>query len=165
MVVVSNSTPLIYLAALSDFDLLRALFGSIRIPDAVHQEVVAQATGFPVQSAVQRAQGDWIQLIAVRKAPLVEGIMEDQKLQRGEAEAIVLAQELRANLLLLDQRRAVAYARASRIRVVRRPLVYVTAKRHGLIASVREKLDHLRKEGFWLKDKDYQTILAQLGEV
>jgi len=44
--VVADSTPLIYLAALSDVDLLRDLFGAIVIPSAVFTEVVSQAAAF-----------------------------------------------------------------------------------------------------------------------
>ena len=43
--VLADSTPLIYLAAISKFDLLRALCGSIIIPVAVYDEVVTQGTG------------------------------------------------------------------------------------------------------------------------
>ena len=44
MAAVADSSPLIYLAALSDFALLRELFGAVLIPPAVHREVVEQAS-------------------------------------------------------------------------------------------------------------------------
>ena len=47
MYVVSNSTPLIYLAALGDFALLRKMFGQIHIPRAVWIELVDQGGGQP----------------------------------------------------------------------------------------------------------------------
>jgi predicted nucleic acid-binding protein len=51
VVVVANSSPLIYLAALSDFELLPRLFGEIQIPPAVWMEVVVQGAGFPVRES------------------------------------------------------------------------------------------------------------------
>ena len=60
MAFVSNSTPLIYLAALADFDLLRALFDRILIPPAVYEEVVVNGAGYPVGSAVRQALDNWI---------------------------------------------------------------------------------------------------------
>jgi predicted nucleic acid-binding protein len=42
MAVVADSSPLIYLAALSDFYFLKELFGSVLIPPAVYREVVRQ---------------------------------------------------------------------------------------------------------------------------
>lgn len=55
MLVVSNSSPLIYLAALGDFELLPRLFGEIHIPRAVWTEIVEQGAGFPVQPAALQA--------------------------------------------------------------------------------------------------------------
>jgi len=67
MVVVSNSSPLIYLAALGDFELLRRLFGEIHIPPAVWAEIVEQGEGFPVQSAALHAAAQqWLRVTPVR---------------------------------------------------------------------------------------------------
>jgi predicted nucleic acid-binding protein len=55
--VVSNSSPLVYLAALGDFDLLRALFFEIAIPLAVFEEVVVNGAGFPAARFVLAAEG------------------------------------------------------------------------------------------------------------
>lgn len=49
--VVSNSSPLVYLAALEDFDLLPRLFGQIAVPKAVFEEVVIGGAGLPVADA------------------------------------------------------------------------------------------------------------------
>jgi predicted nucleic acid-binding protein len=165
MLVASDSSPLIYLAALGDFSLLRDLFGTIHIPEAVHAEVVLQAAGFPVRTEVERALGEWILVTPVRDRQLVEAALVEQKLHRGEAEAVVLARELPADLLLLDERRAVGHARAHGLAVIRTPMVYAAAKRHGLVPAIRERLDRLRLQGFWLKGADYEAILRQLGEL
>ena len=54
--VVSDSSPLNYLALLSDFDLLRQIYGTLIIPPAVYSETVENATGYPVQAAVRAAR-------------------------------------------------------------------------------------------------------------
>jgi predicted nucleic acid-binding protein len=67
VVVVSNSSPLIYLAALSDFELLSELFGESQIPPAVWTEIVEQGTGFPVQSAARQAIAQrWLRVTPLR---------------------------------------------------------------------------------------------------
>ncbi|MBI3694038.1 MAG: DUF3368 domain-containing protein [Acidobacteria bacterium] len=81
----------------------------------------------------------------------------------GETEAIVLYGELDARLLLVDEQRAVRYARQSGIQVARTPMIYATAQKRGLIANLAEKLDNLRRVGFWLKDEDYDAIVRELG--
>ena len=58
--VVSDSSPLNYLALLSDFDLLRQIHGNLVIPPAVHREVVERGAAYPVGKAVAAALGSWI---------------------------------------------------------------------------------------------------------
>jgi predicted nucleic acid-binding protein len=153
MPVVADSSPLIYLAALSDFHFLRDIFGEIVIPPAVYQEVVVQGTGFPVKANVVVALDDWIVVKAVRSRGYLE------------AEAIVLAQECEAARLLLDDRRAVSYARALGLNVTRTPVVYAEAKLRGWIPSIRENLDALRKKGFRLSERHYRLVLEEIGEL
>ena len=43
-------------------------------------------------------------------------------------------------------------------------MIYAEAKLRGWIPSVRAKLDALREKGFRLTDRDYQAVLAELGE-
>ena len=66
MIVVSNSSPLVYLAALSDIELLPKLFGKILIPPAVWREVVDQAEGLPVCAAVEGALGKWLEVVPLK---------------------------------------------------------------------------------------------------
>jgi uncharacterized protein len=58
MIVVSNSSPLVSLAAIGRLELLHDLYGTITIPQAVHQEVVMQGPGRPGAAEVQAL--DWI---------------------------------------------------------------------------------------------------------
>ena len=58
--VVSDSSPLHYLALLSDFDVLRQIYHTVVIPPAVYREVVEGGSGYPVAKAVQAALGTWI---------------------------------------------------------------------------------------------------------
>jgi predicted nucleic acid-binding protein len=56
--VISDSSPLNYLALLDDFDLLHQVFGTLIIPPAVYCEVVVNGSGYPVQTAVRAALGN-----------------------------------------------------------------------------------------------------------
>ena len=58
MIVVCNATPLIALAAVGQFDLLRAVYGEIHSPDAVFQEVVI--TGAGEAGAREVSAANWI---------------------------------------------------------------------------------------------------------
>jgi len=161
---VSNSSPLIYLAALGDLELLPQLFGRIAIPEAVHREVVVAGSGQSGAEAVARAQHDWLTVESIKDRRRAETLMNSPGLDVGEAEAIILAQELSHSTIILDDQSAVTLARSFGLSVVRTAALYVAAKKEGLIQSVQPKLDALRLEGFWLKDTDYFTVLAAADE-
>jgi predicted nucleic acid-binding protein len=149
---------------LGDFDLLMKLFGAVTIPPAVYQEVVIEGAGKPGEAETRQATGTWLTVAGEPDQVLVRGIMQSQGLHAGESEVIVLAQQLLADSVVLDDQRAVAYAKGCGLAVVRTPSMYITAKRRGLIGSVRAKLDRLRSAGFRLKDEDYEAVLRAAGE-
>lgn len=87
------------------------------------------------------------------------------RLQRGELHTIRLAQRFATDVVLLDEQPAVELARALGLPVLRTGALYVTAKRAGLVSSVRVRLDALRATGFWLRDRDYEMILRAADEI
>ena len=163
--VVSDSSPLNYLALLSDFDLIHQIYGALVIPPAVYHEVVERGAGYPVQAAVRAALGKWISVTEAPDAARVQSLRRDCRLDLGEGEAIVAAETLDATLLLMDEQRGVRCARQRGLTVVRTPLIYADAAIRGLIGSVREKLDELRASGFSLTDRHYEQILHETGEL
>ncbi len=100
MSIVSNVSPLINLARINKLDLLPRLYDSVLIPQAVWDEVVVQGVGQPGAEEVNSAS--WIKRSTVVSAPLVQALRQD--LDAGEAEAIALALETKAELLLMDER-------------------------------------------------------------
>jgi predicted nucleic acid-binding protein len=165
VVVVSNSSPLIYLAALSDFGMLQRLFGTIQIPPAVWSEIVDQGAGLPGREAARQAAAEgWLQITALR-APAEPIKSSGRTLHLGETEVIRLAEQLRADVLLMDDRLAVIYARSRGFRVAPTIAIYIEAKRRRLLHSVKERVDHLRAAGFRLTDADYRAVLAAAGEL
>lgn len=131
MLVVSNSSPLIALARLSYLDLLQALYGEIVIPQAVYQEVVQGGNGRAGSAAVQVAP--WISTQTVRDTIAVDILRE--QLDRGESEAIVLALETQAQLLLIDEARGRRIAQSRRLTHIGTVGIIVLAKRRNLIPS------------------------------
>ena len=89
------------MAALNDFDALRDLFGHVVIPPAIFQEVVIGGAGYPVSSLVTSAKGNWIHVRSLQDVTLVESLIE-AGLHAGESEALVLAQENGAEVVLMD---------------------------------------------------------------
>jgi predicted nucleic acid-binding protein len=162
--VVSDSSPLNYLALLSDFDLLRQIYHTVVIPPAVHREVVESGADYPVGKAVQAALGEWISVAEAPDPAQVAALRSAFHLDPGESEAILVAEALGDALILMDERRGVRCARSRGIVVIRTPLIYADEKIRGLIGSVQEKLDELRSHGFRLSSRHYEQILKDLGE-
>jgi predicted nucleic acid-binding protein len=86
-------------------------------------------------------------------------------LDRGEAEAIVLAIERRADLLLVDERRGRRAASAAALKVIGLFGVVARAKQAGLIDLAKPVLDELIQIArFWIGPDLYAEVLAELGE-
>ena len=158
--VVSNAGPLISLSTVSQLDLLRALFGQIVIPQAVHNEVVVHGEGEPGSREV--GESDWIKIRHVKDHLAVELLRET--LDAGESEAIVLAQELDARYIILDDGLARRKARLIKLRLVGTLGVLLMAKEVGLIPAVKPILDELRQTEFRVSDRVYQNVLSKAGE-
>lgn len=108
MIVVSDSSPLITLARIECFDLLRELYGRIYISTEVHAEVAVAGAGLP--GAFRTAQADWIEVKPVQDAASLASSFTRYRLGAGELSAIALARELSADLVLIDDRRARRHA-------------------------------------------------------
>lgn len=162
--VVSDSSPLNYLALLSDFDLLRQIYHTVVIPPAVYREVVESGADYPVGKAVQAALGSWISVAEAPDPGQVSALRRASHLDLGESEAILVAEALKNTPVLMDERRGVQCARSRGIVVIRTPLIYAHARILGLVGSVQEKLDELRSHGFRLSNLHYERILRDLGE-
>lgn len=104
MIVVSNTTPLIGLATIGRFDILRQVFGEIQIAQAVFAEAVSagrEEGGAKREVSASR----WVKVISVVDRLAVEVLLDE--LDAGEAETIVLARELKADWVLMDEKRDV----------------------------------------------------------
>jgi predicted nucleic acid-binding protein len=157
---VSNSGPLITLATIGKLSLLEALFGELCVPQAVYDEVVTYGSGEPGSAETSVATG--IRVRQVQDELAVHLLQES--LGTGESEAIVLAQELRARYVLIDD--ALARRRAEHIglRLTGTLGVLLMAKDAGLIPAVRPILDELRSTDFRMSNRVYQGVLSKAGE-
>jgi len=139
MIVIADSTPLHYLILIHQTDLLPRLFDRILIPPAVFEELQHQETPDPVRHWIAAAPS-WLQVQALGSTP--DPTLD--YLDPGERQAIALAEELRADQLLLDDADA-------RREAARRSLPFI-----GTLGVLREAA---RREFL-----DLRAVLAQLLE-
>ena len=160
MTVVVDSSALISLARIGRLDLLPRIAGAVHIPEAVYREVVEHGTGRPGSAEVAGAA--WILRRSVRDPTSVEPLRA--RLGRGEAEAIVLAKELGADFLVVDDAVARRAAGSEGLVVVGLIGLLISAKQRGLIPEIKPLLDELLASGFFLDESRYRSILRGAGE-
>ena len=161
MIIVSDTSPINNLAEINQLHLLHQLYGTVLIPEAVFQELTDPS--FPVAGATEVQTFDWIQTLTVSDRTLVEAMSNE--LDIGEAEAIALAVEIKADQVLIDERRGRLVATRLNLRCIGILGILVEAKSQGLIAEVKPLLDALVNEaGFWVAEPLYNSILRLVGE-
>lgn len=157
MVVVADTSPLIYLSRVGALGLLHTLFGEVVVPRAVWTEVVEQRTAAPGLDALRIA--NWLRVVD-QELPVL-----DLGLDAGETAAILLAESLQADLLLIDERlgRRVAESRGL---IVRGTLgVLVQARRTGALPALRPVLERLVADGFRISPTLIREALTAVGEM
>jgi len=163
MQVVSNTSPLSALAIIGRLWLLRAQFGTIRIPKAVWTELsrLEHATG---KQALEQAHAEgWIQVHETANRPMVEIL--STTLDAGESEAIAMSLEWPADLLIMDESSGRAMSRNLNIRITGTLGVLLKAKRDGEILYLKSEMDRLVQDaGFFVSDRVRNTFLAEAGE-
>ena len=85
-------------------------------------------------------------------------------LDRGEDETIVLAQELKADWVLMDEKRGRRKLSELGFRKVGTAGLLLMANQGGLLATIRPDLEQLRQRGFSLSLDIINAVLAQANE-
>ena len=160
--VVADTSPLIALARIGELDLLRRLYGRVALPPAVQAEL-AIGSDRPGARALEAAlAAGWLSVQPVSdRAP---GPDLSLLLGPGEAEAIVLAEERQARLLLIDDLRGRRIARRRGIPVAGVAGVLLAAKSRGEIAAVGPILRRLSKAGYRLAPRLVAEVVKAAGE-
>ncbi len=144
MTIVSNSSPLIILYKCGLLEILEQLFGNVSIPEAVHNEVVHNTKDRQQSEAI--SQCNFIQIHPVTTQPF----SFSHKLDRGESEAIILASSLKADYLLLDDKRAQKEARQQGISYIPTFALLLKAAQKGIIPNFDALLAELERKNIFL---------------
>lgn len=159
--IVSNSSPLIWLAKIGRLTLLKTLFKEVIIPRKVHMEATLDkksADSILIGKAVEEG---WIKVSeeTMEEAQILADI---SGVHLGEAEAILLARKLEVELII-DEREASATAQMFGVRPIGTiaVLLLALAKNQLTISEFKECLDRLMTLGFWLTVEVYNKVLEE----
>ena len=150
MIVLSDSGPLIALSKINHLDILRKFFDKITIPQAVWTEVVEKGAGRPGSKEVQEA--GWIEVRKAKNIVGIEALRHD--IGQGESETLILAKELNADIVLIDERIAREIARSMDLKVAGTLSIIHEAIRNNWINEDFEGIIGLmRKNNIWISDE------------
>lgn len=158
MVVVSDTSSISNLIQIKLIDILRELYGEIRITPAVQRELFRVSSQVPIIEDLT-----WIKIQAPTNQKLVFELLKD--LDLGEAESIALAIETNADYLLIDEFLGRQIAEKLEIKIVGILGVLIQAKKLGKISEIARYVSDLRAIGFRLNQQLVQSVLEKLGEI
>jgi predicted nucleic acid-binding protein len=155
MIVIADTTPINYLVLIGEQELLPALFCQIIIPEVVFRELLATATPQVVRQWLSN-HPQWLEIRKVTTAPDTSL----SHLDEGEREAIQLAEELGADLILVDEKAARREAARRQLATSGTLGVLDRAAEKGLV-NFSQAFQHLKQTSFRMSPTVERFFLAR----
>lgn len=156
--VVCNTTPIITLSLIGQLSLLQQFYGTVLIPPAVEAEILAGGSRYGSQELKGAAYINTVPLNDPGRALLLND------LDPGEAEAIVLALEQKADLLIMDERLGRKHATRLGLTLTGSIGILLKAKQAGRIETIKPLLTQLDQGGIHLSSTLIAQALQEAGE-
>lgn len=159
MIIISDLSPLISLSCIDMLELLEDYFDEVYVPDAVYKEVSAYDRPF------SKKLKEYLQnkVLCVENQIMVSVLCE--KIDLGEAQAIALAFEKRADFILLDDLKARKTAKRNRLNVIGTLALLLDAKKEGKIANLKDLFQIFLNNDIRLSERPIRDILSEAGEI
>ncbi len=156
--IVCDSSPLIALASIDKLFLLDSLFSNWHIPPAVYTECCIKDKPY--------AENLQLVLASHIKPPSDIKLIEALSFQigKGESEAIVLAEEMGINLVLIDDLKGRRYVKLKNLEPIGTVGILLAAKKHGLVTEIKKELSNLKQSGIHVSDTLIKKALDLSGE-
>jgi len=159
MIVIADTTPLNHLILIGQIRLLQALYGRVIVPQAVLSELQARATPPKVKAWVSN-RPDWLEVNQASFA--IDPALA--RLDPGERDAILLAQELGADLLLMDDLGGRQEAARRNLKVAGTLTVLYLGATRGLVLDFPATVEQLRRTGFRASSEIIQFFLDRYAK-
>lgn len=156
--IVSNTTPIISLLKIGKLPILKDLYKEIFIPQEVFNEIEA---GRNKEFYEDLSSLDWVKIENIQNKKSLAFFLD---LDKGEAEAIVLATEIEAELIILDETLGRFHAKHAGLKVTGTVGILLKAKQLGYITELKPLLLELRAKNVWLSDSFIEQILKLADE-
>jgi uncharacterized protein len=167
MTVVADSGPLIHLAIVGQFPLLKRYFHQLLIIPQVYDEVVTQGQGRPGDLELSQAVSNgWITIGPVTD-PTIMDRLGAPNLSAADIAVVACALEKRATLILADDSGVRELAEQEGLSAIGSVGILIHARLEGVIPALKPVLDQLVAAGFHLDPHGgvYKEALKRVGEL
>ena len=163
MIIVSDTPPIISLIKIKHLELLKKLFKKVIIPYAVYSELTSNSAFIDEIAEVRNAT--FLEVLSVNNEEAVRLFSKGTGLDVGESETIVLAEELNAELILMDERKGRIIAKQMGLQITGTLGILIESYHAKLISSndVQEYMDLLIESGVRISKTLYNNILEYVN--
>jgi predicted nucleic acid-binding protein len=157
MIVIADTGPLNYLLLIGEIEVLPKLYRGILIPPAVRDELEQESAPRLVRQWTAHPP-DWLVIRSPKSVP--DAALLRARLGPGESEAILLAQEIGADELILDDLRGRKEASRRQLHFIGTLGILQAASKRGLL-DMREAIDRLRRTNFHISEEVLDRLLTR----
>lgn len=163
MIIVSDTTPIISLIKIKHLGLLKKIFGNVIIPYAVYSELTSNIAFIDEIAEIRNAS--FLEVLSVKNEEAVRLFRKGTGLDVGESEAIVLAEELNAELILMDERKGRIIAKQMGLQITGTLGILIESYHMKLISpgEVQELMDLLIESGVRISKSLYNSIIEYVN--
>jgi len=165
MIVISDTTPIISLLKIGRLELLEMLFTNVKIPQAVYNELTNNVSFG--REAGQIKECSYIEIVTVKDLKSINIFRRATGLDAGESEAIVLAEEIGADLLLMDERKGRRIAKQMGLTITGTIGILLSAFQENILSddAVIECMDTLKASGIRVSNSLYGAVIEKMKSV
>jgi len=158
VIVVSNTTPIITLASIGKIEILKYFFDKVYIPQAVYNEIKAKKS-----YGYKEIDDDFFEVKQIQDKFSQNILLND--LDLGEAQTIVLAKEIKADVVIIDETIGYNIALSQDLNVKRTLSFLIASKKRGYIKIIKPLLDKMIDNNRWISRKVYNEVLYRCKEL
>ena len=152
MILIADSSALVALSVCDSLDFLDALFGEVKVPQAVFDEVSVNHK--PESAVLERYLQGKVESVDTEKYVYLDAYAD-----AGETEAMLLYKQMSADWLLIDDKRGRKIAAVNHINTIGSLGVLLSAKKRGLISAVKPKIDQIADSNVYISQTLRQIVL------
>ena len=157
--VISNTTPILSLLKIDKLDVLQKLYGEIIIPNAVYKEI-EQGISKPYYQNLKEIS--WIKIEEISDKKVLQYFND---LDAGEAEVLILANEINADLVIIDEILGRKFAQKLNINLTGTLGILLKAKELNYIENISSLITQLKDKGTWINPKLANKVLELANEL